>query len=105
MPIARSGPGRRDCGARAAADRVHYWPTTIVTGMGIINGLRNFWRAFRTTGGDGAPRHSGHSLADAVKDSTQVGGSLGHGMAGSEGQHKIVAESHEAYDRSKKRDS
>ncbi len=72
--------------------------------MGIISGLRNFWLAFRATGGEEAPRHSGHSLADAVKDSTQVGGSLGYGMAGSEGQHKIVAEGHEAYDRSKKKD-
>jgi len=72
--------------------------------MGIISGLRDFWRAFRATGGQGAPRHSGHSLAEAVKDSTQVGGSLGHGMAGSEGQDRIVAEGPEAYDRSKKKD-
>ncbi|MEM9655014.1 MAG: hypothetical protein AAGA65_23180 [Actinomycetota bacterium] len=72
--------------------------------MGIISGLRDFWRAFRATGRDDAPRHSGHSLADAVKDSTQVGGSLGHGVAGTEGQHKIVVDSHEAYGRSKDKD-
>lgn len=70
--------------------------------MGIISGVRDFWRAFRATGGSATPRHSGHSLAEAVKDSTQLGGSLGHGMGGSEGQHKIVAEGHEAYGRSKK---
>ena len=71
--------------------------------MGIISNLRDFCRAFRASGGDSAPRHSGHSLAEAVKDSTQVSGSLGHGVAGTEGQHRIAAEGHEAYGRSKKK--
>ncbi len=73
--------------------------------MGIVSGLRNFWRAFRTTGSQEPHRHSGHSVARTVKESTQIAGSPGMGRAGTEAQHEIAAKGHEAYSKSVEKDN
>lgn len=68
--------------------------------MSIRRQIRNFWRAFRSNKGARVSRHGGHSLANTLRDSTHVrGGSQGMGLgrAGTEQQHKIVAEGHENY--------
>lgn len=70
--------------------------------MAIWQEITAFWRAFRSGAGEPVRRHGGHSLAKTLEDSTHVRG--GHGSAlpraGTEGQHKIVAEGHEDYTKS-----
>lgn len=69
--------------------------------MGVIDRLRAFWRAFRRNEPSEPVRHSGHSLARTLEDSTHVRGLEG-GMAraGTEEQHELVAEGHEQYTKS-----
>ena len=71
--------------------------------MAIKQQIRGFLRAFRKDSGfsNRPTRHKGHSLARALRHSTQVGGGrAGIPRAGTEQQHKIVAESHERYNAS-----
>ncbi len=70
--------------------------------MSILSTLKGFFRAFRRRAS--SPRASS-SLANTIKDSTHVRGAYG-GMAraSTEQQHKIVAEGHENYQKSFKKD-
>jgi len=63
---------------------------------------RGFIRAFLAPTEPGGPRHSGHSLARTLKDSTHVRGGPGGGLsrAGTEQQHNIVAKGHQGYAKS-----
>lgn len=66
--------------------------------MRITQQIRGFLRGLRSNGDITEARHSGHSLAKTLRDSTHVrGGRGGLGRAGTEQQHKIVAEGHQNY--------
>ncbi len=69
--------------------------------MSALGQIVGFFRAFRRSGDARRNSHSGHSLAKALRESTHVRGARG-GMAraGTEQQHKIVAEGHERYNES-----
>lgn len=66
--------------------------------MSFFRHIVGFFRAFKRSDGATRTSHDGHSLARALRDSTHVRGSRG-GMprAGTERQHKIVAEGHKRY--------
>lgn len=67
--------------------------------------LRGFWRAFRVERSDG-PKPS--TLARTLRESTHAGagsGALGGALAGTEAQHEIVVQGHEAYVKSFERDT
>ena len=72
--------------------------------MAFMRVLRGFWRAFRIGKADG---RRGSTLARTLRESTHTGagaGALGGTLAGTEAQHKIVADGHETYVKSFERD-
>ncbi len=69
--------------------------------MSLTDQLRGFWRALRRGSGRKGGAHRGHSLARALKESTQLHAARGGvPRASTEAQHRIVAEGHESYSRS-----
>ena len=74
--------------------------------MTIWTQIRGFVQALVANDTDPSTRHGGHSLAETLRDSTHVRGGqqmAGLGRAGTEAQHKIVAEGHENYTKSFKK--
>lgn len=67
--------------------------------MRITQQIRGFLRALRSNRDMTESKHSGHSLAETLRDSTHVRGGWGTGLAraGTEQQHKIVVEGHQNY--------
>lgn len=66
--------------------------------MSFTGQLRGFWRAFRSGKDASATKHSGHSLARAMKESTHI--RSGSPVATTEAQAQIAADGHENFAKS-----